>query len=121
MTVATYGGLTDVVEEAMERLLLEMEIEFDYFVVTQLYPLELGDVLESVARTKRFVFVEEGVKSFGVGAEVVATLLEADRQFCCRRVGAADVPIPCARQLEQQVLPSAQRVLEAIVDVLNDG
>ncbi|MEI8197243.1 MAG: thiamine pyrophosphate-dependent enzyme [Phycisphaerae bacterium] len=72
VTVVTYGGLTDLVEAVLEKLLLEEEIECDYFVLTQLYPLPAEGISASAARTGRLLIVEEGVLEYGVGAELAA-------------------------------------------------
>jgi 2-oxoisovalerate dehydrogenase E1 component len=120
VTVVTYGGLTDMVEEALEQLILEEETEFDYFVLTQLSPLPIEAIVESVRRTGRLVTVEEGPRSFGIGGEVLAQVTAAlpDRTLRCARVGAREVPIPNSRVQEAQVLPSRQGVVNWILSVL---
>jgi 2-oxoisovalerate dehydrogenase E1 component len=119
VTLVTYGGMTDIVEAAMMRLLVEREVCFDYLVLSQLWPLDVSAVLTSVQRTQRLVVVEEVEPVFGVGAAVLAAVAQAfPRGFACRAVGSLPVPIPAARNLEDQVLPSAEAVTNAILDVL---
>ena len=68
-----------------------------------------------VRRTGRLVVVEENVPDFGVGSAVVAAVAQqVPRGLACRVVGAEPVPLPCVRHLEERVLPSADRVAEAI-------
>lgn len=119
-TVVVYGGLTDMVEEALVELILNDELNFDYFILTQLSPLRIDEVVESVRRSQRLVTVEEGVQAFGVGSEVVSTVIAALGHQGVRvaRVGAKDLPIPSARKLEDEVLPSRGRVTEAILSLL---
>jgi len=119
VTVVTYGGLTDLAEEAMEALILDRELEFDYFILSQLNPLHLEDVVESVRRTGRLVTVEEGPAAFGVGAEIMAQVAEALGKdgVRARRVASLDLPIPSARGQEREVLPSRERIVAAIREV----
>lgn len=117
LTVVTYGGMTETVEAAMRELMLDEELRFDYVVLTQLWPLDCAEVVASCAQTGRLVVVDEGVASFGVGSAVAAAVLQrlpAGVPLTCRIVGARELPIPCARHLEEQVLPSAADVVQAM-------
>lgn len=115
VTLVTYGGMVDLCEAAMRTLILEDEIRFDFVVLTQLWPLTDEEIVASVARTGRLVVAEEGVADFGVGAAIIAAVAQRSRSaFKSRAVGMKPVPIPCARHLEDLVLPSPADVVEAI-------
>jgi pyruvate/2-oxoglutarate/acetoin dehydrogenase E1 component len=119
VTVVTYGGMTAVAEAAMKELLIERELSFDYVVLTQLWPLDVNAVVESVRRTGRLVVVEEIEPVFGVASAVIAGVARAlPRGFACRAVGARPVPIPAVRDLEDQVLPSADNIVRAVLEIL---
>lgn len=117
VTIVAYGGLTDIVEEAMEAGILDEELEIDYYVLSQLSPLYLSDVVASVQRTGRLLVVEEGPRAYGVGAEVVSQVASEmkGRPFRAARVGAVDVPIPNSRVQEAQVLPSKETILNTLL------
>jgi 2-oxoisovalerate dehydrogenase E1 component len=117
ITIVTYGGLTDIVEEAMEACILDEELEIDYFVLSQLSPLFVSDVVASVQRTGRLLVVEEGPRAYGVGAEVLSQVAGElnGRSFRAARVGAVDVPIPNSRVQEAQVLPSKESILKTLL------
>ncbi len=122
VTVVTYGGMTGAAEQAMRRLLVDEELSFDYVVLTQLWPLDVTEVVESVRRTRRLVVVEENVPDFGVGSAVIAAVAQrVPEGFACRAVGARPVPLPCVRHLEEKVLPSADTVAEAIASLCKGG
>jgi acetoin:2,6-dichlorophenolindophenol oxidoreductase subunit beta len=60
--------------------------------------------------------VDEGHKSYGVSAELAAVL--ADEAFWhldapVKRLAAMDVPIPFSPVLEDQTVPTPERLLEA--------
>ncbi len=67
-------------------------------------PWDEACVLESVRKTGRLLVVDEGWKTYGVGAEIAATV--ADRAFNSlragvRRIGLPDAPAPSSQVLEQ--------------------
>jgi pyruvate dehydrogenase E1 component beta subunit len=82
-----------------------------------LVPLDAATVLASVARTSRLVIVEENPYQGGWGATVAA--LVADEGFetldaPIRRVAAACVPLPFADALEDEVIPTVAKVIDAV-------
>ncbi len=121
ITIVTYGGMTDMVEEVMTTLLVQEEIGCDYFVLTELSAERVDAIAASVSRTGRLVVVEEGYVSLGIGAGIVAKVAEAlpRCEFQVRRAGAMGVPIPPARHLEIAVLPSVSRIQAAILEIID--
>jgi pyruvate/2-oxoglutarate/acetoin dehydrogenase E1 component len=121
VTVVTYGGMTGVTEAAMKQLLAEEETSFDYFVLTQLWPLDIAPILQSVRRTRRLVVVEENVPEYSVGSTVIAVVAQrCSEGFASRAVGVQPVPIPAVRHLEEKMLPSAASVVEALTALLRE-
>jgi pyruvate/2-oxoglutarate/acetoin dehydrogenase E1 component len=117
-TVVTYGGMLPVVLDAVTDLIIEHEIFCEVVALSQLLPMELEPVLESVARTGALVTAEEGTLTGGFGAEIAARVQEAawsDLRGPVQRVAARDGIIPSARPLEDEMLPSAADVVEAIL------
>ena len=109
-TIVTYGGMVPVVLDAVTELILEHEIFCEVVALSQLLPMELEPVLESVARTGALVTAEEGTLTGGFGAEIAARVQEAawsDLRGPVQRVAARDGIIPSARPLEDAMLPSA--------------
>jgi len=86
-----------------------------------LRPLDMGPVLESFKKTNRAVIVEEGWRSFGVGAEVSSRLYEEAFDYAdapIQRVAQKEVPLPYNRALEQSALPQVADVVAAVKEVL---
>jgi pyruvate/2-oxoglutarate/acetoin dehydrogenase E1 component len=117
-TIVTYGGMVPIVLDAATELILEHEIFCEIVALSQLLPMELEPVLESVARTGVLATVEEGTLTGGFGAEIAARVQEmvwSDLRRPVLRVAARDGIIPAARSLEDAMLPGAGDVVEAIV------
>ena len=74
-------------------------------------------MLTSVAKTSRLVVVQEAVTDFGVGAEIVATVVEQAFWLLdapVLRVGAGFSPAPYAPNLERAWLPQQADIADAI-------
>lgn len=84
-------------------------------------PYDAEAVLNSVARTRRAVIVHEAVKPFGVGAEIAARINEelfGQLKAKVERVGANFSPVPFARTLEAEYVPTQARIEAAIRNTL---
>lgn len=80
-------------------------------------PLDMDTVLSSVKKTGRAVIVHEGVKSFGVGAEVSSRIHESlfrELKAPVARVASNDSPVPYAPPLEAAYLYSHAELEAAI-------
>jgi acetoin:2,6-dichlorophenolindophenol oxidoreductase subunit beta len=82
-----------------------------------LVPLDMSTVLESVRNTSRLVIVEENPYQGGWGGTVASIV--ADEGFHLldapiRRIAAACVPLPFADRLEDEVIPTVDKVAEAV-------
>jgi len=87
-----------------------------------LSPLDIDTVVSSVTETGRVVVAEEGWRTGGVGAELAARIGETCFDYLespIRRVAAADVPVPCARSLEQAATPDWRDIAQAVMDVIS--
>jgi 2-oxoisovalerate dehydrogenase E1 component len=119
-TIVTYGGMLPLVLDAVTELVLEHEIFCEVVALSQLVPMELDAVLESVARTGALVTAEEGTLTGGFGAEIAARVQEAawsDLRAPVQRIAARDAIIPSARPLEDAMLPSVDDVVDAVMSL----
>jgi acetoin:2,6-dichlorophenolindophenol oxidoreductase subunit beta len=120
VSLIAYGAAVHRGLEAAAALADE-HIDVEVIDLRSLQPWDKEAALRSVGKTHRAVIAHEAVLEFGVGAEIAATLAyEAfdDLDAPIVRVGAAFMPPPFAPVLEQQFLPSAQRITAAIRTVL---
>jgi pyruvate/2-oxoglutarate/acetoin dehydrogenase E1 component len=89
-----------------------------------LVPLDAAAVLASVARTSRLVIVEENPYQGGWGGTVASIVAEEgfyDLDAPVRRVAGACVPLPFAANLEQAVVPTADKVAAVVRETLDAG
>lgn len=120
VTIATYSKGLDLSFKAADQLAKE-GIEVEIVDLRTLRPLDMEPIYESLAKTNRLVVVEEGWKSYGVGAEVAARTQEEAFDLLdapILRVAQKETPLPYNRTLEQAALPQVQDVVAAVREVL---
>ncbi len=119
LTIVTWGGIVPRVLEAAERL-AEQGVEADVLDLLWLKPLDGEAILASLARTHRLLVVHQAYRRSGFGAEIVAYVNEHGFDLLdqpVRRVAGLDVPVPFAAPLEEYVLPSVERIVQAALDL----
>jgi pyruvate dehydrogenase E1 component beta subunit len=114
-TVVTLGLHVHRALDAAETL-AEDGIDAEVIDLRTLVPLDTETVVDSVRKTGRLVVVDEDYESFGVTGEIVGRVTEAalDDLDAVERVAVPDVPIPYSRPMENEVIPDAGDVEEAV-------
>ena len=96
---------------------LEGTTSVEVIDLRSIVPLDREAILESVAKTGRLVIVDEDYKSFGLSGEIIATIADKDPSMLkvpVQRVCYPDVPVPYARVLEYEALPTRDKIEAAI-------
>ena len=120
VTIVAYAQGLQVALEAADKLAKE-GIEAEVVDLRTLRPLDMGPVLKSFKKTFRAVVVEEGYRSYGIGAEIAARIQEEGFDYLdapIKRVAQLEVPLPYSRELEQSALINADRVVATVKEVL---
>ncbi|MEE2689491.1 MAG: dehydrogenase E1 component subunit alpha/beta [Pseudomonadota bacterium] len=86
-----------------------------------LKPLDEETILNSVMKTNRALIVHEAWTTGGFGAEVASII--ADKGFDwldapVKRLGAMDTPMPYNDELERATIPSTEKIIDAIRDLM---
>jgi pyruvate dehydrogenase E1 component beta subunit len=82
-----------------------------------LVPLDMATVFRSLEKTSRLVVVEENPYQGGWGATVASIVADEGFEMLdapVRRVAGENVPLPFADALEQQVIPTVSKLVEAV-------
>lgn len=115
-TVVSYSRMLNLALEAASDLSRD-GIEVEVIDLRTIRPLDLDPVLESVHKTNRAVVVEEGWKTYGIGAGLASLVYEMafdDLDAPIERVAGADVPMPYAKNLESLAMPSKADIVLAV-------
>jgi pyruvate dehydrogenase E1 component beta subunit len=107
--------------KAAEQLADEHDVSAEVVDLRSLRPLDFETVADSVAKTNRALCVEEGWATYGVTAELAARISSGcfdDLDAPVLRVGATEVPLPYAKNLERAALPDEHKIAAAAGAVL---
>ena len=121
VTVVAYGNAVGIAAEAAETLAQE-GVSAEVIDLRTLKPWDEDTVIESVGRTGRLVVVHEAPVSFGLGAEIIATVMEkaGDRLYSPpARVGHADI-VWAPAKMEPYSMIEPARVANAVRQVMED-
>lgn len=115
----TIVTLSQMVHKALAaaRTLQAQGIDAEVIDLRTLVPLDTEAVVKSVAKTGRLLVADEDYLQFGMSGEIAACVAERLDQLTLkapvRRLAVPGVPIPYSRPLEEAVVPSVARIVEA--------
>ena len=120
VTLVAYARGVDWALQAA-RALARDGVEAEVVDLRWLRPLDMALVYESFKKTNRCVIVEESLPMYSFGSEIAALLQENMFDYMdapIKRVAAEDVPLPYSKDIELLALPDAQKVVNAVKEIL---
>jgi pyruvate dehydrogenase E1 component beta subunit len=112
LTIVATSSMVYVALEAAEQLAAD-GISAEVVDPRTIVPLDRETIVGSAAKTGRAIVVDEGHRSYGIGAEIAALIAEEaffELDAPVRRVCAMDVPIPFSPVLEDLTVPTPEDV-----------
>lgn len=126
-TVRTGADITIVtamksVHDALEaaETLSQAGIDAEVIDLRTLRPYDLATIVELVSKTNRILVVEEGPRTGGWAAEILASVVEhriGSLQMAWR-LAMPDLPLPYSPPLEDAFLPGAARIAASVMEQL---
>ncbi|WP_096695543.1 alpha-ketoacid dehydrogenase subunit beta [Polaromonas sp. AER18D-145] len=116
LTIVT---ISQMVQKALlaAQTLQAQGVDVEVIDLRTLVPLDVDTVIRSVAKTGRLLVADEDYLNFGLSGEIAALVAErldgVVLKAPIRRLGVPGVPIPYSRPLEQAVIPSVERLVDA--------
>jgi pyruvate dehydrogenase E1 component beta subunit len=121
LTLIGYGAMLHKCLEVADRVKAEDGADIEVIDLLSISPMDAETVAASVRKTGRAVVAHEAQRHCGVGAEVMARIVEAaflQLQAPIRRVTAPDIVYPGFAR-ERGWLPDTDRVLRAVRETLS--
>ena len=118
VTLLAWGAMWHEADQAAREAAAE-GLDCEVIDLRSLQPLDLEAIVSSVSRTGRAIVVHEAPRTCGFGAELAALIQERcflHLEAPIRRVTGFDTPFPYT--LENEYLPRAPRILQAIREVV---
>ena len=115
ITLVSFGASIHETLQAANTLELE-GISCEVIDVASIKPLDFATIAESISKTGRCVIIHEAAKTCGVGAEIMALIMEHcfhQLKAPVARVTGYDTAMPYF-QLEKYYIPSIDRIKSAI-------
>lgn len=114
ITVLTYGRMVQRCLDVAQKVDADLEV----VDLRTLVPLDRETIIESAKKTGKVLIVHEACRTGGFGGELAAAITESDALFYLdapiKRVCGLDVPIPYNPLLEANVVPTEERLIEAV-------
>jgi pyruvate dehydrogenase E1 component beta subunit len=113
--------MAHVASEVAAQLADSDGLDIEVVDLRSLRPLDRDTIISSVRKTHAAVILEDDWLTYGIGAEIAASISDGafdDLDAPVRRVAMAEVPMPYAKPLETAALPSKDDVIAAIRQTL---
>ena len=120
VTLISLGKMVNVCQEAANELAKE-NVAASILDLRTISPLDEETILEFTEETGRVVIVDEAYPRCGVAADVSSIIVEKAFSYLkapIKKVTPPHSPVPYAPNLEQAFLPSRQKVIDAVKEVI---
>ncbi|MEE2745595.1 MAG: alpha-ketoacid dehydrogenase subunit beta [Pseudomonadota bacterium] len=117
LTIIALAAMVPRSLEAANQLETEAGISAGVIDLRSLVPLDTQTIFREVKKTGRLVTVEENPRLCGWGAEISSIVAEElfwDLDMPIIRITTPHIPLPSADELEDQALPSVDRIFRTI-------
>ncbi len=120
LTIITYGNTTHLSLDAAKKLEAE-GIDAEIIDLRSLVPIDTETIIESVKKTNKVLVVHEDKVHGGFGGEISSIITEKAFEYLdapVKRVGSTFTPVGFNRILERAVLPNAERIYNAVKELV---
>lgn len=121
LSVFTYGNTTHMCVTAAEKIAKEHGASIEVIDLRSLLPLDEEAIIASVKKTGKALVVHEDKVFSGFGGEIAAQISDKAFEYLdgpVRRVGSTFTPVGFNRILEKAILPSADKIEAAMIDLI---
>jgi 2-oxoisovalerate dehydrogenase E1 component len=120
LTVITYGALVPRALQAAQRMEREHNVSVELIDLRTLNPYDWEAIASSITKTHRVLVAHADTLSWGYGAEIAARIADElfdDLDAPVKRVAAKDTFVAYQPQVEDEILPQANDVFNALVEL----
>lgn len=115
LTIIGISAMNLEIEKALPTL-KQAGISVEWIDLRSINPWDKNTIINSVKKTGRLLIADIDHKSFGVGAEIVATILEHPVNYLkapVKRLSLPDMLIPAGEQIEKEYYPDYKDIIKA--------
>jgi len=104
------------------EFLKKIDVSLDIFDMRVLSPINIDEIIDSVKKTGHLITVDLGVKSYGVGSEIISQLIPKTWGYLKKppvQIGLPNHPIPSSRGYLENVYPNSKMIVNAVFELLD--
>ncbi len=123
LTLIASGYATKAAKNAIEEFNIENNnFSIELFDLRIISPIDYDSIFESISKTRRYIVIDGGWKTCGIGSEIISSVIENfhPNHFLSApiNISLSECPAPCSKVLEQNYYFSEKRILKAIKNIL---
>jgi 2-oxoisovalerate dehydrogenase E1 component len=122
LTILTYGNTTPLCLDVADKIFNETGGSLEVIDLRSLNPLDKETIFTSVKKTSKLLIVHEDKVFGGFGGELAALVAAEAFEYLdapVKRVGSTYTPVGFNRILEKAILPNAEKIEKAALEILN--
>jgi pyruvate dehydrogenase E1 component beta subunit len=119
ITIVATSSMVQVALGAAENL-AEIGLDAEVIDPRTTWPLDKTTLIDSAKKTGRAIVIDEGYEQYGVTAELASVIAEGAFYYLdapVKRLGAMNVPVPFSPVLEDQTVPTIEKVVALSKDL----
>lgn len=121
VTIVVYGRMLQRCLEVAENFEKE-GVSIEVVDPRTLLPLDKDTLIASAKKTGRVLVVHEACQTGGFGGEIASVIGDSEAFYYLdapiKRLGGLDVPIPYCPELEKNVVPTVEKITQAVRELL---
>lgn len=120
ITIFTISGCTQMALDILPEL-KNKKISAEIIDIRSLVPLDKNTIKKSVQKTGRVVIADTANKTCSAASEISSILVEDLFSALKAPIGIVacdDVPVPFAKNLELQIMPTKEKIFQKVINVL---
>jgi pyruvate dehydrogenase E1 component beta subunit len=121
VTIISYGRpLQRVVRHAVKALVENENVDVELIDIRTLRPLDTEAIIQSIRKTHRCVIIDEDYGYCGMGAGILQKIQKQvwdDLDAPIEYVHSDEIPVPFNHFLEEAMMPSIDRIIDAVKEV----
>ena len=114
ITLFGYGAVADLFTDVIDELFNRHDVVAQCLVITEIFPFKIDPLIPLISNAPNLLIVEEGQGFSGFGSEVIAQIVEQGRlnNTKVKRLFAEAHCLPASKELEQDMIPNANIIIE---------
>ncbi len=121
ITIISYSRMVPICLNAAQSLEAE-GIHAEVVDLRTLRPLDTETIIQSAKKTSRVLIVHESPMFGGFGGEILSSIIDSDAFYYLdapiRRLAGTECPVPYNPELEKQIIPNEEKIIEAVKELL---